>query len=214
MSSAMVVYAAALRRASRGRSAPLRLATVDGCYTHTVDARPWCADVDTADITVLRRCTGPTLDIGCGPGRLAAALAQRGVPTLGVDVNQTAVRLARRRGVTTVTGSVFDLLPDEGRWQHLLLIDGNLGIGGDPVALLRRCAELITPNGQIMVEVEPPGTPTWDGPVTITGGRHTSDVFDWSVVAADRLPEQAAAAGLRLADQWTERRRWFACLTT
>jgi len=44
-----------------------------------------------------------------------------------------------------------------GRWAHVLLADGNVGIGGDVVALLRRCAELVRPGGTVVVEVERPG---------------------------------------------------------
>ena len=42
------------------------------------------------------------------------------------------------RGVTGPARDVFDPLPGEGRWETALLADGNIGIGGDPVALLRR----------------------------------------------------------------------------
>ena len=32
-------------------------------------------------------CDGPTIDLGCGPGRLVAHLVQRGFPALGVDLS-------------------------------------------------------------------------------------------------------------------------------
>ena len=51
------------------------------------DVGRWIADADAVDLRLLDRCAGPTLDLGCGPGRLAAALAGRGVPALGVDVS-------------------------------------------------------------------------------------------------------------------------------
>jgi SAM-dependent methyltransferase len=213
MTSAMGVYSAALRRAASGATGTLRLATADGRHTHLVDTAAWYGGVDDADASVLGRCDGPTLDVGCGPGRLTAALTERGVPALGVDINATAVRLARERGAEAEIRCVFGELPDEGGWQHLLLIDGNLGIGGDPGRLLRRCAQVIAPGGQIMVEVEPPGTPSWHGPVTITHAERTSETFDWSVVGADRLPQLSRRTGLRVAEQWTRGHRWFACLT-
>ena len=49
--------------------------------------------------------------------------------------------------------SVFDRLPGERRWGTVLLLDGNIGIGGDPVRLLRRCADLVRPRGQVLAEV-------------------------------------------------------------
>ena len=50
------------------------------------------------DDGLLRRCTGPVLDVGCGPGRLTGALTARGHVALGVDVSAGAVRLARAPG--------------------------------------------------------------------------------------------------------------------
>ncbi|HYD52865.1 MAG TPA: class I SAM-dependent methyltransferase [Gemmatimonadaceae bacterium] len=41
--------------------------------------------------------TGPVLDVGCGTGDLAIALARRGLPTLGVDFVPAAIAEAERR---------------------------------------------------------------------------------------------------------------------
>src|SRR5258707_10052834 len=38
---------------------------------------------DRFDHAVVGLCDGPTIDLGCGPGRLVAQLVQRGVPALG-----------------------------------------------------------------------------------------------------------------------------------
>ena len=40
--------------------------------------------------------TGEVADIGCGPGRVAAFLSQRGVEVMGVDVSQGMLAAARR----------------------------------------------------------------------------------------------------------------------
>ena len=58
----------------------------------------WCADRTPGDGACSPGACGPTLDIGCGPGRLVAALTALRVPALGVDVSAEAVRQARRRG--------------------------------------------------------------------------------------------------------------------
>ena len=39
----------------------------------------WHDDADDDDAWLLGRCTGPTLDLGCGPGRLVVAQAGNGV---------------------------------------------------------------------------------------------------------------------------------------
>src|SRR6476469_10226998 len=83
------------------------------------------------DHAMVALCAGPTIDLGCGPGRLVAHLVQRGVPALGVDQSATAVALARRSGAPVLRRDVFDPLPGTGRWHTVLLADGNVGLGGD-----------------------------------------------------------------------------------
>ncbi|MBB5873021.1 SAM-dependent methyltransferase [Allocatelliglobosispora scoriae] len=212
MKAAMGVYAAALHRAERGVDCALWLTTADGVPLKEMDPAAWYAELTDGDITVVTRCGGPTIDIGCGPGRLTAAVSDLGVVALGIDISPDAVRLAEARGAWALERSVFDPLPGEGDWAHALLIDGNLGIGGDPRGLLRRCAQLLRPSGTVLVEVEPPGTPTWHGNVAISDAWRTSEVFAWSIVGVDRIPELAADAGLRVADIWTEEGRWFSSL--
>ncbi|WP_194895258.1 class I SAM-dependent methyltransferase [Catenulispora pinisilvae] len=120
-----------------------------------LDAAKFSAPPDAVDKAVLDRCQGPTLDLGCGPGRLVAELAGRGVPALGVDVAPFALLLSRANGASALRRSIFDRLPGAGRWPHALLMDGNIGIGGDPGALLDRLRTLIRPGvGELIVETE------------------------------------------------------------
>ena len=86
---------------------------------------------------MLARCEAPVLDVGCGPGRLVGALNARGVPALGIDISARAVEQARGRGAMALRRAVEQPVPAEGRWGTVLLADGNIGIGGDPAALLR-----------------------------------------------------------------------------
>jgi SAM-dependent methyltransferase len=117
-----------------------------------LEVERWCAAPDAADTSVLHRCTGPVLDVGCGPGRLVVALAARGVPALGVDVSPAAVARTRRHGGAALRRSVFARLPREGRWGTILLMDGNVGIGGDPATLLARLRDLVRPGGRLLAE--------------------------------------------------------------
>jgi SAM-dependent methyltransferase len=157
------------------------------------------------------------LDVGCGPGRLTAALNRAGHPALGIDVSAAAVRLARRRGASALRRDVFEPLPGHGRWRHLLLADGNIGIGGDPCRLLRRCRDLIAPDGWLHAELAAPGTRSWFGTASIrhdlSGTAAHSAGFRWAAVAAHDLPALAAATGLRILGSWTEADRWFTTLT-
>jgi len=210
VTTALALYDAALRRAGRGVAAPLHLVN-GGRPLRQLDATRF-VQLRRADRSVLNRCAGPTLDLGCGPGRLAAALVADGVAALGVDVSAVAVRATRRRGAPALRRNLFARLPGEGRWRRALLVDGNIGIGGDPVRLLARCAELVAPDGEVLVECEPPAQSSWRGPVALVDGDRTSEVFPWAFVSAADLAACAARAGLRELESWTEAGRWFARL--
>jgi len=205
------VFDAALGRAAAGSSVILTVRGESGAE-HRVDAASWCRTDLPGDRSLLDRCSGPTLDVGCGPGRLTLALNRRGHPALGIDISAAAVRLARARGATVLRRDVFSALPGHGRWRHLLLADGNIGIGGDPHRLLRRCRELMAADGRLHAEVAAPGTRSWSGDARISSGGAASEPFPWAVVAADDLPALAAATGLRVRTTWTEANRWLATL--
>jgi len=170
----------------------------------------WFEPPSAEEDRILQRVRGPVLDIGCGPGRHAHALTQRGVPALGVDVAPSAVALARRRGALALQRSVFDPLPGAGRWRSALLLDGNIGIGGDPDRLLRRVRELLRFDGGLFVEVDPPELRTSRTWARIEIGSSTSAWFPWARVSAVDVRELAVGTGYLLTDLWTEGRRWFA----
>jgi SAM-dependent methyltransferase len=163
----------------------------------------WLRDADRVDEALLDLCHGPTLDIGCGPGRMAEALARRGQPVLGIDVVPEAVRLSLGRGVATLLRDVFDAVPGEGRWETALLADGNIGIGGDPVALLERIRDLIAPTGRVVVELAPPGTGVHTRHVRLETELGRSAPFPWTLVGTDAIEAVADAAGLRPVFQHT-----------
>ncbi|OLM18621.1 MULTISPECIES: methyltransferase domain-containing protein [unclassified Pseudonocardia] len=162
----------------------------------SLDHARWLARADGDDEWLLRRCRGPVIDLGCGPGRLTAALHTRGVPALGVDSSPVARDLCRRRGVAMVCADLFGGLPSEGTWRHVLLADGNIGIGGDPTRLLTRSAALVHPSGSVLVEVDPDPAVCWTGTVRLHGAADVGSL-PWAVVGAEGLRPAAAAAGLR-----------------
>jgi SAM-dependent methyltransferase len=164
------------------------------------------------DSSLLEWCEGPTLDVGSGPGRLTVALAERGLPALGIDVTPYAVHIARTAGALILLRDVFGRVPGTGRWKTVLLADGNIGIGGDPVALLRRVSELLTPLGQALVELQPPGTTLRREKVRLCHAGQVSAWFPWAYVGVDQIAEIAASAGLAKADTWSADGRWFTSL--
>lgn len=162
--------------------------------------------------TLLARAVGPVLDVGCGPARHVVALTLRGVEAVGVDLSPTAVRLARGRGARVIEGSVFDRLPGAGRWATVLLLDGNVGIGGRPEALLQRVAGLLRPDGIVLVEVEPGSIAASRLRVRLHDGHAASEWFAWGRVGSEDLARVAGAAGLLVRERWTAGGRTFAKL--
>jgi SAM-dependent methyltransferase len=173
----------------------------------------WHGTATPAERDLLAGLSGPVLDVGCGPGRMVEGLARRGVLALGVDPAPAAVALARRRGCAVLQRSVFTPLPGEGRWASLLLLDGNLGIGGDPVRLLQRCRGLVGPRGVVLVEVEAPGWGWLTCRARLERGAERGPWFAWSVVGADAIAALAGWAGLTMQSLLPAAEgRWFAHL--
>ncbi len=175
-----------------------------------VDA--WCRDADGADQALLDLCQGSTLDIGCGPGRLTIALAQRGEGVLGIDIVHEAVGQTRMRGGAAQLCDVFRETPGEGQWGTALLADGNIGIGGDPIVLLARARELLSPGGRVVVEVEAPGVSLQTMWATLQCGEATSRPFRWAVLGIDDVDEVAAHAGLVVTARERVGHRWAVVL--
>ncbi|MCH0566005.1 methyltransferase domain-containing protein [Streptomyces sp. MUM 136J] len=195
-------------RSGRG---PLFLSRGDG-WLLPLEVERWCARADEADLDVLRRCEGTVLDVGCGPGRLVAELAERGVNALGIDVSEVAVARTVGLGGRALHRSVFEPVPDEGRWGTALLVDGNLGIGGDPHALLARMHGLLVPGGLLIAETVPVDVDERVH-VRVTDARGgTSAPFPWARLGTAALLRHARPLGWRAVDQWVAGGRCFVAL--
>ncbi|WP_367321880.1 class I SAM-dependent methyltransferase [Streptomyces sp. HUAS ZL42] len=200
-------YSAALHT---GRG-PLFLSRPDG-WLLPLEVERWCARADAVDLEVLARCEGAVLDVGCGPGRLVAELAAHGRIVLGIDVSEAAVAHTVRLGGQALRRSVFDPLPAEGRWGTALLLDGNVGIGGDPRALLARLTQLLAPGGLLIAETVPLDVDE-RVQVRVTDARGgTSAPFPWARLGTRALLRHARRQGWRIPAQWSAGGRSFVAL--
>lgn len=199
-------YANAIRTAS---TSPLYL-HASGHDALPMDTARWNAAADSVDLRLLASVLGPVLDVGCGPGRMVRAALDLGLDALGIDVSQVAVDILRENGLPVFHGSLFDRLPNEGGWQTVLLVDGNVGIGGDVDAMLARCAELISPTGEIVVELhrEDDRDRTYIGRLIDSHGGE-SESFPWAEIGLDSILLRAACTGLMLRQAWSEDDRSF-----
>jgi len=71
--------------------------------------------------------TGPVLDVGCGTGELALALAQRGLTVLGVDLAEAAIAQARAKAAKAALGAGGSVEFCVGDALHPTLFPGPFG---------------------------------------------------------------------------------------
>ncbi|MBB3605248.1 SAM-dependent methyltransferase [Mycolicibacterium sp. BK556] len=174
----------------------------DDGAVHRLPVHSWLGGhgADTKfDAAVVAMCDGPTIDLGCGPGRLVANLVQRGIPALGVDQSATAVRLARHSGAPALLRDVFEPLPGTGRWQTVLLADGNVGLAGDPRRILQRAGELLRAGGHCVAEFDPGTVGVQTRWVRLESSRSVGPWFRWASVGVDCAAALAEEVGLAVA---------------
>lgn len=158
--------------------------------------RRFLARADRVERRLLASTRGSVLDVGCGPGRMVAEALRVGRRALGVDVSPGSVRLVEKRGLPVHLGSVFDDVPGAGSWDVVLLLDGNVGIGGDPAALLRRCADIGSATTRLVVETaDQRGLDRRFTGWVSTPGAEDSAGFPWAELGADALVAPAALSG-------------------
>lgn len=202
-------YATALRSGG----GMLRMIDHDGAPGAPVELARFLAAADDADRSVLDRSVGAILDVGCGPGRMVRAAIVAGHLSLGVDVSDAAVAHAHAQGLPVLHRSVFDAIPREGEWGTALLLDGNIGIGGDPAALLVRCAQLVQTGGLVLVEVHPDARRDRGFRATLIDHQgRTSLPFPWYEIGLNSLRRCATAAGLLVGESWSHDERTFVML--
>ena len=177
-----------------------------------LDLREWARPADHVERAVLGNIVGPVLEIGCGPGRLVAALAEAGTPALGIDVTPLALELAAQHGAPIMARSIFERVPGEGRWPSVLLVDGSIGIGGDPVVLLRRVRQVLAPRGVALVEVLGPGFAASLGHARIERDAGCFSSIPWATLGIDHVDEVAVCAGFALERVHCIGGRWFSWL--
>jgi SAM-dependent methyltransferase len=207
------LLATAAQHALAGAPPPprARVRSIDGTLEPLALDR-WLGGLDAADRAALAVAEAPVLDLGCGPGRHLAALRRVGKRALGVDLSPVAVQLARRRGGAAIPGDVFGTVPGAGRWRTALLLDGNVGIGGSPALLLRRTRELLAAGGIAIVELDPPGAPTFRTRIRIEAPDVVSEWFAWARVGVDGIGPLARRAGLDHDDTIAAGGRWITVL--
>jgi SAM-dependent methyltransferase len=105
---------------------------------------------------------GPVLDLGAGAGRSSLHLQQRGLPVTAVEASPGAAEVCRRRGVADVRLGDLNDPPADQPWAAVLLMCGNLGLGGSWEGnrrLLTRLAGLAAPGAVLVGDSVTPNGP-------------------------------------------------------
>jgi len=96
------------------------------------------------------------LDVGCGGGILADAMARRGAEVLGIDLAGKALKVAQLHALEAATPNIqyreiaAEALAAEqpGRFEVVTCME-MLEHVPDPASIVRACAELATPGGHV-----------------------------------------------------------------
>lgn len=98
------------------------------------------------------------LDVGCGPGRHAVALAQAGYAVTGVDVSRRFLEIAAEKATAAgVRASFFEVdarrMPFDNEFDAVIsLCQGGFGLMGDDDAIvLKRMTEATLPGGTVVL---------------------------------------------------------------
>lgn len=130
--------------------------TADGRVREYYFAPP--AEWDDDTVALCERIAswgGPVLDAGCGAGKHALWLQERGVEVTGIDASPAAVEAARERGVDDArVMDLFDPAFERGRFRTAYAFGTQVGLAGSLAgvrALLAEFARLTDGDGRAVV---------------------------------------------------------------
>jgi SAM-dependent methyltransferase len=110
----------------------------------------------------IRLAKGRVLDIGCGAGRHAIYLQQKGREVTGIDVSPLAVKVSGMRGLRDArVQSITKMSPRLGCFDAALMLANNFGLVGNPVRakwLLKRLHRFTSAGAVVLAESTDPYT--------------------------------------------------------
>jgi SAM-dependent methyltransferase len=160
------------------------------------------------------------LDVGCGAGRVALELQERGHDVVGIDLSPRAVEVSRRRGVRDARELPVTRVGRElGRFDTFVMFGNNFGLMGSRHRapwLLRRFRSIANEAARILAEsVDPYKT---DKPehlafhernrkrdrmagqlrIRIREGTHKTPWFEYLLASPEEMAELAEGTGWEL----------------
>ena len=133
----------------------------------------------------MRFVRGRVLDVGCGAGRVALHLQERGHEVIAIDESPLAVTVARRRGVKrTRVLPIADADPTLGVFDTVVLLRNNFGLAGPEErspTLLREIHAITAASGRLVTDSVDPGR--LEDPALRTGGNGVRYRVRWRTYA-------------------------------
>lgn len=149
------------------------------------------------------------LDVGCGAGLAAEALARHGHAVLGIDAAEAALAAARNhaegRGLTLAyrAATTADLVAEGARFQAITALEVIEHVP-DPAGFVAELAQLLEPGGKLFLSTLNRTRRSWA--VAIAGAEYALRLLpvgthDWNkFLSPEELGGLARAAGLRVSD--------------
>jgi len=182
----------------------------------------------------VKRARGRVLDIGCGAGRHAIALADLGADVVGIDPSPGAVDVSRERGVHALMGTVKEQGSDLGKFDCMLLLGYNLGLlesRQESVEILSSLARKAEVGTRLFGNSMDPALNTYPDHVRYREENHrqgrmpgayhlrirhknlTTDWFDYLYLSAKELAELVVDTGWEITEIETEGQSYAVELT-
>lgn len=103
---------------------------------------------------------GRLLDVGCGPGVNLQTFQEQGWDVHGIDVNESAVAMAREKVGDRVHHGTLDTAPFDEESFDVVSLNHSLEHMFSPLETLERVRRLLKPGGMVVIEV--PNADSWE----------------------------------------------------
>ncbi|MBO2559353.1 class I SAM-dependent methyltransferase [Shewanella algae] len=124
------------------------------------------------------------LDLGCGPGFYTQLLAKRGFCCTGVDFSPASIAYAQQQAQAAGLDIDYQLLDVRSyrptkKFDFIMMTFGELNVfsAADAKSLLEDCANWLTPNGKLLVEVHSFDEVKRQGQAEPSWQRHSQGLF-------------------------------------
>ncbi len=127
-----------------------------GLQQYFADYRQW----HNVDRKAMRYVRGRVLDIGCGAGKHALFLQQKGHDVVGIDNSPLAIEVCKLRGLRDARPLPITRIGKQlGKFDTVLMLGNNFGLFGNPdraKRLLKRLHRMTSRRGRIIAESADP----------------------------------------------------------